>query len=253
MPHLLRSVCVATARIDSDDHRLDVIVLGKSLNITAYSRPYYAGIAHQYTLRLLLHDAAFAVIYGNLIVGAGIQRSKLRHLTDAYLRNGVFVSNLQELLYLALHLVRIESGVDKALLLVFISSRKLHHLVGISIERVGRNLATLAYIAHESIPYTIEIYAHLLAVGIAHAVLGESLSGALVLSHLDHLDFNAYFIEKIADKLRFGGQAMPCQHTLRIDPNLISCACYIVCALRIIVSIRSDKLARLFEVHYHIA
>ena len=201
---------------------------------------------HEDSLGRLVYDVAIGIIYGNLL--AIILLLHELHVADADLADALVLVNLEQLLHLGFHLVVIEQAVDELQLLQGFGTFEHHQTVGIGIQRVYRDLTAIADGFHHIAPEAIDVSLCLLAVGVAHAVLGIHFSCTLIFSHLDDLHLDAHLGQQILHEHRLGGNAVPVDFTVGIQPNLVGNGAEVVGALRVGVAIGYNPLARLLEV-----
>ena len=111
MPYLLRSISVATTRVDTYYNSLNIVVVHKTLKVLAHGRRGNRMVCtHGNRLYLVLHNIAKSIVNSNL-VAVHILFLGVEHIAYAELRNGVVVLKLEHLLYGFLYFVGVHHAV----------------------------------------------------------------------------------------------------------------------------------------------
>ena len=252
MPNLLRGIGGAARRVDAQYDSLDVIVIGQLLQVLVYLVANNLMTAtHEHTLSGCIDNVAISIVDGNLF--AVVLLLHVLHVADAQLLDTLFVVEFEELLHFCLHLVVEEQTVDKLEFLQCFRTFKDDQSVGIGVQRVDADLATLADSFHHVSPEAVDVGLRLLAVGVAHAVLGVHLGGTLILTHLDDLHLDAYLGQQILDEHGLRSDAVPVESATRVQPHLVGHRTEIVGTLCVGVGICDHPLASLLKVEECVA
>ena len=234
MPHLLRSVSVAAARVDAHNHRLHVVVVHKVLKVFAHLATCYIVVV------------ALSIVDGNL-AAFYLAVLHVEHVVQSELRYVVILVELHYLLHGVLHLVAVHHAVNHLCLHERLCSLQREVRVGVAVERVDAYAAALAYCLAHVVPHSSYKHLGLQAVGIAHVLLGICLCGALESSHFHHLELYAELGKQVLVEYGLSAYAVPFEHTLRVDVHLVGSRRHVVGALRVEVAVSHNPLAALAE------
>ena len=248
MPHLLRSVGIAAARVDAHHNGFHVVVVHKVLKVFAYLAACYIVVAAEHCGSLrVLHDVARRIVDGNL-VALHLLVLHVEHVAESELRNVVVLLKLHHLLHGILHLVAVHHAVHHLRLHEHLCRLQCEVRVGVAVERVDAYAAALRYGGADVLPCAIDEGLCLQAVGVAHLLLGKGLGGTLERAHLHHLALHAKLSHEVLVEHGLRSDAVPVDDALRIDVHLVCHRCYVVGTLRVVVAVSHNPLAALAEV-----
>ena len=248
MPHLLRSVSVAAARVDAHNHRLHVVVVHKVLKVFAHLATCYIVVVAEHRSSLwVLHDVALCIVYGNL-AAFYLAALHVEHVVQSELLYVVALVELHHLLHGVLHLVAVHHAVNHLCLHKRLCSLQREIRVGVAVERVDAYAAALRYGVADIAPCAVDEGLGLQAVGIAHLLLGEGLGCTLECAHLNNLPLHAELRHEVLVEHGLCTDAVPVDCALWVDVHFVGYRRHVVSALRVEVAVSHNPLAALAEV-----
>ena len=176
-----------------------------------------------------VNDVAVGIINGYFV--AVCLFLDIRHVGHTQLIDAVIFAQTEALFNHILDFIIIEQAVNHFVFYQIFSRFYRHHAVCISVQCAYIDATALAYGLTNGIPPSADITLSLLTAGLAHLLFCKGFGSAFVLTTLERDNFYAHFSQYILVECYLPAYAMPVNHTLVIEVNLIGCGGQVICSL----------------------